>query len=174
MPSTARHVFVAGASGAIGRVLCKLLIGDRWRVFGTTRSADKASGLRLLGIEPVVVDVFDRDALARAVVKVAPEVVIHQLTDLPREFSPEILAAARPRNARIREIGTDNLVAAAVAAGARRLVAQSIAFAYAPGPRPHAEVAPLDVASAPSVAKLEELVLGRGLEEIEGARGWLR
>lgn len=158
------HAFVAGASGAIGRVLCRLLVEDGWHVVGTTRSPDKASELRRLGVTPVVVDVFDRDALVRAAESAEPHVVIHQLTDLPREFSPANLAAARPRNARIREEGTDNLVAAATLAGAKRLVVQSIAFAYAPGMRPYSEEAPLDVSTMPAVAKLEELVLGCRLE----------
>jgi len=166
MPRPGRTAFVAGASGAIGEVLCKLLLQDGWRVVGTTRSAEKAAWLRPLGVEPVVVDVFDRDALIRAVSAARPEVVVHQLTDLPKQYSAESMAAARARNARIREIGTANLVAGAVAAGAKRLVAQSIAFAYAPGPQPYSEDAPLDAASAPAVIKLEQLVLASGLEGI--------
>jgi nucleoside-diphosphate-sugar epimerase len=161
-----KNAFVAGASGAIGRVLCKLLLADGWRVAGTTRSPDKAIAIRRLGVDPVIVDVFDRDALIRAVGLAEPQVVIHQLTDLPKAFSPSGLAAARARNARIREVGTDNLVAAAAAAGARRIVAQSIALAYAAGPRPYAEDAPLDARQMPAVVKLEALVLGSGLEAI--------
>lgn len=161
-----RTVFVAGAGGAIGRVLCELLLGDGWRVVGTTRKPATASELGALGVAPVLVDVFDPDAFLRAVVDAAPEVVIHQLTDLPKEYSASSMAAARPRNARIRELGTANLIAAAEASGARRLIAQSIAFAYAPGPRPYLEDAALDVASAPAVARLEELVLGCALEGI--------
>lgn len=161
-----KTAFVAGAGGVVGRVLCRLLVEDGWRVVGTTRSAERASELGLLGVEPVVVDVFDRAALVRAVGDAGPRVVVHQLTDLPREYSPQNMAAARARNARIREQGTANLVAAAQAAGARRLVAQSIAFAYAPGPRPHAEDAPLDLAAFAAVGKLEELVLGSGLEGV--------
>lgn len=164
--SSHRTAFVAGASGAIGRVLCKLLIEDGWRVVGATRSPARAAELKQLGVEPVVVDVFDRAALIQSVVAAQPEVVVHQLTDLPKKFSPENMAAARAGNARIREIGTDNLVAAARAAKAKRIVAQSIAFAYVPGPRPCFEDAALDVAAMPSVAKLEELVLGSGLEGI--------
>jgi nucleoside-diphosphate-sugar epimerase len=76
------------------------------------------------------------------------------------------MAAARPRNAQVREVGTANLVAAATSAGAKRLVAQSIAFAYAPGPRPYFEEAALDIATAPAVARLEALVLGCALEGI--------
>jgi len=165
-PSPPRNAFVAGASGAIGRALCELLIEDGWTVVGTTRSPAKASELRYLGVQPVIVDVFDRSALIEAVCAARPEVVVHQLTDLPKESDPESLAAARPRNARIREVGTNNLVAAAIEARARRLIAQSIAFAYAPGTKPYSENSALDLANAPAVAKLEELVLGCGLEGV--------
>lgn len=161
-----KSVFVAGAGGAVGRVLCPLLVEDGWRVVGTTRSPDRAAELRVLGVEPAIVDVFDRDALIRAVGNAAPEVVVHQLTDLPREFNPESMAAARVRNARIREVGTANLVAAATLAGAKRLAAQSIAFAYAPGPRPYLEDAPLDTVTASAVATLEALVLGGPFEGV--------
>jgi len=163
---TEPRVFVAGASGAIGHVLCNLLVADGWHVVGTTRSANRAEALRVRGVQPVVVDVFDRDALIRAVVGARPSLVIHQLTDLPKDLASESLAAARPRNARLREIGTDNLVAAALEAGAVRIIAQSIAFAYAQGPRPFAEDAPIDVAAWPSVVRLEEIVLGSALEGI--------
>jgi nucleoside-diphosphate-sugar epimerase len=159
MSSTRRTVFVAGASGAVGRVLCRLLLDDGWRVVGTTRSAEKAAELTAIGVEPVVVDVYDRDGLIHAVVDAKPDVVVHQLTDLPKENDPERLAAALPNNARLREVGTENLVAAAVMAGAKRLVAQSIAFAYAEGLLPHREDAPLSP-TATSVARLEKLVLG--------------
>ncbi len=161
-----KTAFIAGAAGAIGRVLGSLLLEDGWRVVGTTRSPRKADELRARGVEPVVVDVFDRDALIRLIVAATPHVVIHQLTDLPKEFSAEAMAAARPGNARIREVGTSNLIAAAVAAGASRLIAQSIAFAYGPGPRPIAEDAPIDRGSFPAVATLEELVLAAPMEAI--------
>ena len=162
--SLKESVLVAGAGGAIGRVLCVMLVEDGWRVVGTTRTSENASRLARLGVEPILVDVFDREALIRAVSAVQPRIVVHQLTDLPKEFSPEAIEAARARNARIREVGTDNLVTAALTAGAERLVAQSVAFAYAPGPRPCSEDAPLDVEREPSVARLEELVLGSGLD----------
>lgn len=163
---TNRRVFVAGASGAIGRVLCRLLVEDGWRVTGTTRSPAKAPALRDLGVEPVVVDAYDRDALIRAVARAEPQAVLHQLTDLPKEYSAAGIAAARAANARIREVGTENLVAAATLAGAKRVVAQSIAFAYAPGARPYAEDAPLDPARIPGVGRLEELILGCELEGV--------
>jgi nucleoside-diphosphate-sugar epimerase len=162
-PKTA---FVAGASGVIGMILCRLLLQDGWHVVGTTRSLEKAARLRKLGVSPQVVDVFDRETLIRVACAARPDVVVHQLTDLPGKFTPESMAAARDRNARIREVGTENLVEAAVASGARRIVAQSIAFAYAPGSLPYTEDAPLDAATFPSVIMLEQLVLGCGLEGI--------
>jgi len=158
-----KRAFVAGAGGVIGEILCQLLLEDGWHVVGTTRSHEKAARLKNLGVHPEIVDVFDRQALIRAVCDANPEVVVHQLTDLPSKFTPENMAAARIRNARIREIGTKNLVDAANASDATRIVAQSIAFAYASGPLPYTEDAPLDAAEYPSILKLEQLVLGCGL-----------
>jgi nucleoside-diphosphate-sugar epimerase len=171
-PAVDRRVFVAGASGAIGRVLCRLLVAEGWVVAGTTRSADKVAALRALGVAPVVVDVFDDDALRLAVGRFEPKVVVHQLTDLPPALDASRMAEARVRNARLREVGTRHLVAAAVAAGSVRLVAQSIAFAYAPGPLPYEEGAPLNVdasdesaaLSARAVASLEQQVLAAPLQ----------
>lgn len=164
-------VFLAGATGVIGRRLCKLLVADGWRVVGTTRHAEKADILRSLGVEPVVVDVFDSGKLKEAVAAAQPIVVVHQLTDLPPALEPAMMATARVRNAHIRDIGTRNLIAAAVAAGAQRLVAQSVSFAYAPGATPYREDWPLAVdslvganaVSARGVAKLESQVLAAPL-----------
>lgn len=161
-----RTVFVAGATGAIGQVLCRLLVQDGWQVVGSTRSMENAERLRQMGVQPAIVDVYDRDALIEAVCSAKPDVVVHQLTDLPKEFSAEAMAAARVRNARIREVGTEHLVAAALASGAKRIVAQSIAFAYVQNAQPCTEEAPLDGAAYPSVIRLEQLVLGSGLEAI--------
>jgi nucleoside-diphosphate-sugar epimerase len=137
------HIFLAGASGAIGRRLIPLLLADGHSVAGTTRSLAKAAELEAQGVAPVVLDVFDAVAVRDAVVTSRPEVVIHQLTDLPQVLDPEQMAAWRQRNTRLRVEGTANLVAAARAAAARRLIAQSIAFAYADWPEPHAETDPL-------------------------------
>jgi nucleoside-diphosphate-sugar epimerase len=139
------RIFLAGASGAIGQRLAPLLHEAGHHVTGTTRSLAKAAMLRTLGVEPIVVDVFDADALARAVADARPDIVMHQLTDLPPALDPALMAAAIVRNARIRDEGTRNLVNAAIAGGARRLIAQSIAWMYAPGPQPHAESDPLDI-----------------------------
>jgi nucleoside-diphosphate-sugar epimerase len=138
-----RCIFLAGASGAIGRRLAPLLVAGGWRVVGSTRSKDKAPMLREMGVEPVVVDVFDAQALRDALTERRPEIVIHQLTDLPFALDAGKMAEALVRNARLRDEGTRNLVAAAVHAGSRRLVAQSISFIYAEGPLPHREEDPL-------------------------------
>ncbi len=160
------RILLVGASGAIGSRLTPLLRDAGHHVAGTTRSAAKAEALRLLGADPVVVDVFDAAALSRAAASVRPDIVIHQLTDLPKDLDPAQMGAAVIRNARVRDEGTRNLVQAAIAAGARRLVAQSIALAYAPGPEPHRESDPLDTAaqgdrgiSIRGVIALEDLTL---------------
>lgn len=152
------RIFIAGATGAVGRPLCRLLVADGWQVVGTTRKPERAFELRGLGVEPVVVDVFDADALGAAILAARPDIVIHQLTDLPPGLDPAQMEAGRARNARIREEGTRNLVAAAGAARVKRMIAQSIAFAYAPGPTPYREDAALDPA-ARAVASLEQQVL---------------
>lgn len=130
---------------------------------GTTRSPEKAAGLRAIGVEPLVVDVFDEQALHDAVAAARPNIVIHQLTDLPPGLMPEKMAEGRIRNARIRDIGTRHLIAAAAACGVRRMVVQSIAFAYAPGPRPYVEESPLGTAS---VAAFEQQVIDAPLAGI--------
>jgi nucleoside-diphosphate-sugar epimerase len=120
------RVFVAGATGVIGVRLVPLLASSGHHVAGMTRSPQKAEALRALGAEPVVCDVFDAAALGEAVVGYGAEAVVHQLTDLPDDAAriTEFGAA----NARIRREGTRNLLAAARAAGARRFVAQSVAW----------------------------------------------
>jgi nucleoside-diphosphate-sugar epimerase len=138
------RIFIAGAAGAIGSRMVLILRDGGHTLVGTTRSTAKAETLRSLGVEPVLVDVFNAVLLARAMEAARPDVVIHQLTDLPKKLDPSLMGVAIVRNARIREEGTRNLVAAANTLGVRRLVAQSIGWVYAPGPEPHAESDPLD------------------------------
>jgi nucleoside-diphosphate-sugar epimerase len=159
-----QRIFVAGAAGAVGMRLTPLLRLAGHQVFGTTRSPDKAALLRAFGAQALLVDVFDAAALQRAVTQAEPDVVIHQLTDLPKNLDPAKMADAIMRNARMRELGTRNLVAAALAARARRLVAQSIAWAYAAGPEPHAESDPLD-----SKAQGDRGITVRGVVALETA-----
>lgn len=161
------RVFLAGAAGVIGRRLTPLLVAHGHSVSGATRLPDTSEFLRKLGARPVVVDVFDAEALATAVRDAKPEIVIHQLTDLSELHDPAKRSDALARNARIRDEGTRNLVQAALEARARRLIAQSIAWAYAPGALPHREGDPLDVdaegpraVSVRGVASLEQQVLG--------------
>jgi nucleoside-diphosphate-sugar epimerase len=118
-----KRVFLAGASGAIGRRLAPLLVANGWHVVGATRSEGKVPLLTGMGTEPAVVDVFDAATLRHLLDAIKPEVVIHQLTDLPYALEESKMAAALTRNARLREEGTRNLIAAAVQAGARRLIA---------------------------------------------------
>jgi 2-alkyl-3-oxoalkanoate reductase len=125
-------VFVAGASGVIGRRLVPLLIERGHQVTGMTRSAEHAERLRVAGVEPAVCDVFDADDLRAKLAAAEPEVVVHELTDLPPALNPRKMTEQLAGNNRVREDGTRNLVDAALAAGARRMVAQSIAFSYAP------------------------------------------
>ncbi|MCH5488824.1 NAD-dependent epimerase/dehydratase family protein [Pseudomonas syringae] len=161
-----RKVFVAGASGVIGRALLKLSVAAGYSVYGATRRAEKVKDIEATGATAVVVDVYDAERLNEELVRIQPWAVIHQLTDLPRGLSPELMAKAVENNARIRTEGTRNLVAAARAAGATRLIAQSIAWAYRPGDTPYLETSPLDVEAQGSrgisvggVAALEQQVL---------------
>jgi nucleoside-diphosphate-sugar epimerase len=108
-----RRIFLAGAAGVIGRRLTPLLVAKGHSVWGATRSPDNCEFLRKLGARPVVVDVFDAGALAAAVLEAEPEIVIHQLTDLSALHDPAKRSAALARNARVRDEGTRNLVAAA-------------------------------------------------------------
>ncbi|VTU15419.1 short chain dehydrogenase [Variovorax sp. PBL-H6] len=163
---TQTKIFLAGATGAIGSVLAPLLVDAGYAVYGSTRRAERAGVLEAQGVVPVVVDVLDAAALAPALKRIAPHAVIHQLTDLPRDLDPARMAEAVVRNARLRSEGTRNLVAAALAAGCQRLIAQSIAWAYAPGPKPWREEQPLDLTAEDprgitvrGVAALEALTL---------------
>jgi nucleoside-diphosphate-sugar epimerase len=159
-------ILLAGATGAIGKRLVPLLLEAGFQVIGTTRLPSRAAGLRAAGVEPVVVDVFDRMSLVRAAVAAHPDVVMQQLTDLPPGLDAGQMVEGTRRNARMRSEGTQNLVAAALEAGVSRFIAQSIAWMYAPGPEPHAEDDALDInaqgtraITVTGVAALERLVL---------------
>lgn len=167
------RIFLAGALGVIGRPLSRLLVAAGHDVAGTTRSAMNEAALHDLGLTPIIVDVFDADALTATVATWKPDVVIHQLTDLPDVFDRTNADDTLARNARLRAEGTHNLVAAAHAAGASRIIAQSIAFAYQPGGEPHDETTPLagvaagtETVSVRGVIALESAVLNSGLEGI--------
>ena len=161
------RVFVAGASGAIGRPLVPKLVAAGHEVTGMTRSEERAERIRQAGATPLVADVFDGDGVRSAIAEFAPEVVVHQLTSLPDrlDFRDESLYDATNR---VRGEGTRILLEAARAAGARRMVAQSIAFVYEPeGDWVKDEEAPL-LQDAPggfaeglrTVRRMEDTVVG--------------
>ncbi|WP_131115608.1 NAD-dependent epimerase/dehydratase family protein [Lichenihabitans psoromatis] len=168
-----RTIFLAGASGVVGRRLVPMLRSKGWQVVGLTRSHAKCEALAALGAEPVVADIFDVMELRRVLAAAKPAVVIHQLTDLPPGLDPERMEEATARNAHVRDEGTRNLVNAALSSGVRRFIAQSVAFAYAEGPVPHHEDDALAIhapgrlgISARGVASLESQVLGGAFEGV--------
>jgi nucleoside-diphosphate-sugar epimerase len=118
------RIFVAGASGVNGSRLVPLLVADGHVVAGMARSPGRAGLLRELGAEPVICDVFDAGALTRAVTAFAPDIVFHQLTDLPDDAAD--IPAFSDRNNRIRGEGTRNLLLAA--ASVRPVIAQSVSW----------------------------------------------
>jgi nucleoside-diphosphate-sugar epimerase len=117
-------IFVAGATGAIGRALVPRLVGAGHEVFGTTRSSAKEAAVFELGAEPIVVDALNPDRVARAVAEVAPDVIIHELTSITtidmRNFDRSFAATNR-----LRTEGTDHLLSAGRAVGVKRFIAQS-------------------------------------------------
>lgn len=120
------RVFVAGGSGVIGRRVVAGLVAADHAVTATTRSSAKATVIERAGADAVVVDVFDAAPLRDLVVNLRPDVVIHQLTDLPDDAAQ--IESYRAANDRIRRHGTANLIAAARAAGVQHLIAQSVAW----------------------------------------------
>jgi nucleoside-diphosphate-sugar epimerase len=118
-------IFLAGATGALGRHLLPLLVAKGCQVAAMTRSAEKAESLRNAGTEPVAADGRDREAVLKAVTRAKPEVVIHQMTSLTGVTSFKKLDEEFVATNRLRTTGTDILLEAARGAGARRFIAQS-------------------------------------------------
>jgi nucleoside-diphosphate-sugar epimerase len=139
------RVLLAGATGVIGHRLVPLLLDAGHAVGGTTRSSEKAAQLKVKNVSPVIVDVRNRDALIEAVQAFQPEIIIDQVTDLPQIFEPANFDEVARRNAATRKAAARNLVQAASQSSARRVIAQSLGFSYAPGPEPHLEADPLDI-----------------------------
>ncbi|OOF37760.1 hypothetical protein BKK48_00255 [Rodentibacter heidelbergensis] len=124
-------IFLAGATGVIGEPLSKALVEKGYKVYGTTRSENKAKTLEEIGVTPVVVDVFNAPLLEKAVFDAKPDVVINELSSLPKGLKEEEMAEGLKRDSRIRIEGTKNLVAAAEKAGVKKYIAQSFMY-YAP------------------------------------------
>ncbi|MEH2227250.1 NAD-dependent epimerase/dehydratase family protein [Nostoc sp.] len=145
-------IFVAGATGAIGRTLIAQLLAQGHEVVALTRSLEKAQTLAEQGVELAIADVFDADAVKAAITRTQPEVVIEQLTSLPKTYTSESMSAASALNTRIRREGGANVLAAAQAAGVRRYLRQSIAFWAIPGAGLADEETPLAFDASPAVA----------------------
>jgi nucleoside-diphosphate-sugar epimerase len=166
-------IFVAGATGALGKQLVPQLVANGHDVVGMTRSDSKVDRVRSLGARPVVADALDPDAVAQAVAEAEPEVIVHQLTAL--SGSPDMRHPDRffEVTNRLRTEGTDHLLAAGRAVGARRFVAQSFAgwpFARTGGPL-KTEADPLD--SDPPKGIQETLAAIRHLENAVTSAAWV-
>lgn len=166
-------IFVVGGTGAIGRPLVTELLAKGHTLVALTHSKEKADELVKRGVESVIADVFDTEAVKAVVRRAQPEVVIEQLTALPRNYTREAMNAAAPFNTRLRLDGGANVLAAALAAGVRRYVRQSIAFWGIPGPGLADEETPLSIDGPPAVAadarlqtEMERRLLGN--PDIEG------
>jgi nucleoside-diphosphate-sugar epimerase len=166
-------ILIAGGTGAIGRPLIAELLARGHALVALTRSPEKAEALAEQGIEPAIADVFDTGAVTTAVGRAQPDIVIEQLTALPRTYTRQSLTAAADFNTRIRLQGGGNVLAAARAAGVRRYLMQSIGFWAAPGPGLADEQTPLAFDASPFVAadarivtELEKRLLGS--QNIEG------
>ena len=145
MTDPGMRIYFAGASGVIGGRLVPLLVAAGHTVGAMTRSAEKATRLASIGAEPIVCDVFDRPALTRSVRAFSPDLLLHELTDLPDDL--ESLPTDSLLNARIRSEGTRNLLDALEGLNSPKVVAQSVAWTMRPG------------AEADAVAELENVVL---------------
>jgi nucleoside-diphosphate-sugar epimerase len=161
------RVFVAGATGVMGRALLPQLTAAGHEPIAMTRSPERAGALRERGIEACVCDAYHAERLARTVAEARADQIVHLLTDLPEEINMRRFEQETASTGRLRREGTRNLVAAARAAGVERIVGESIAFAYSSeGDRVKDEGAPLAAATLPSVvgpiAELERQLLDAG------------
>ncbi|GED72251.1 dTDP-glucose 4,6-dehydratase [Brevibacillus reuszeri] len=150
------RIFVAGSTGVIGRFLLPKLVRAGHEVTGMTRSSEQKQVIQALGARAIVADVFDSEGLIETIGEIRPDVVIHQLTSLSNWSLAD--------NARIRMEGTRNLVDAAQKAGVKKMIAQSIAWAYESGDEPATEEVPLDIQ-----APLPRKTTIDGIVALEGA-----
>ena len=167
------RVFVAGATGAIGRPLVSALAAAGHEPVGMTSSEHGLRILRQIGIHGVMADALDAGAIYAAVGRVRPDAVIEELTALPRDYTQEAMRAAADRDRRVRLEGGRNVHNAARAAGAKRYIVQSTGFFYGPGAGLAAETDALAVDATPGIAgsvrtymQIEERVVGA--REMEG------
>src|SRR5215472_7581702 len=168
------RVFVAGATGVIGRPLISALVAAGHDVIGMTSSARGLKTLEEYGAEGVVANALDAQAVSSAMERLQPEVVIEELTSLPKHYTHEEMRAAADRDRKVRLEGGHNVQNAAKAAGARRYLVQSTGFFYAPGPGLATEADSLALSASPAVSasvqtylQIEQRVLNaQGLEGV--------
>jgi nucleoside-diphosphate-sugar epimerase len=160
------NIFLAGASGILGRPCIRILTARKHRVFAMTRKPELNRELWTAGAVPIVVDAFEATPVRQAMEAIRPDAVLSQLTDLALLNAPGKLSDALAHNATLRKVGTANLVAASVAAGVGHYVTQSIAWVYKSGNEPYDEDSPLDLdasgdlgVSVDGVATMEKSVL---------------
>jgi nucleoside-diphosphate-sugar epimerase len=166
------RIFVAGATGALGRVLLPQLVAGGHEVVGLTRSRSKQDLIRGLGARPAVADALEPDAVARVVADAEPEVIVHQLTALSGEIDMRHMDRSFAETNRLRTEGTDHLLAAGRAVGVGRFVAQSFAgwpSARTGGPV-KTETDPLDPAPPAALRPLLDAL--RHLEEAVTGAAW--
>ena len=169
------RVFLAGATGALGRPLLRDLVAAGHEVTGLTRSEERATGIRESGATAVVGDALDAERITALVAEAEPEVVVHALTAIPTAMVPKKMRELMKPTNRLRRDGTRILADAAVAAGARRLISESIAFAYEQGPGVRTEDDPVrdDAEYTQAVRELERITLGTpGIEGVVLRYGW--
>src|ERR671914_545512 len=165
-------VFVAGATGALGRNLLPQLTAAGHDVTGLTRTASKHDLVRSLGARPVVGDALDPDAVARALAEAEPDVIVHQLTALSESIDMRHFDRDFAQTNRLRTEGTDHLLAAGRAVGVERFVAQSYAgwpFARTGGPV-KSETDPLDPSPPAGLRTTHDAI--RNLESAVTGAGW--
>jgi nucleoside-diphosphate-sugar epimerase len=167
------RIFIAGATGVLGRALISSLVARGHEVTGMTRSRSKQDLVRGLGARPAVADALDPDAVAQAVASAEPEVVVHELTALSGDFDMRHIDRFFATTNRLRTEGTDHLLGAGRAAGARRFVAQS--FAGWPAARTGGPVADEDAPFDPTPPKQLRAMLDaiRHLEDAVTGADWL-
>ena len=161
-------IFVAGAAGAIGRPLIKSIRLAGHTTFGMVRSQSSSASVSDSGAEPVIADALDAASVSAAVAKVRPDVIVNELTSLPKRYTPTDMKAAAERDARVRLEGNKNLIAAAQQTHVRRFLVQSTGFWYAPGEGLADEGETFAYGASPAVAdgaqhyaELEAMTLGR-------------
>jgi nucleoside-diphosphate-sugar epimerase len=160
-------VFIAGATGAIGRPLISALVAVGHDVVGMTSSEHGLQTLKKNGADGVIANALDAQAVEAAAKTVQPDAVVEELTSLPKHYTPKDMRAAADRDRTVRLEGGRNVQNAARATGARRYIVQSTGFFYAPGPGLAAEADPLALDASPAVsanvrtyAQVEGRVLG--------------